>query len=354
MMHYALAFTDETPTNDATTDASQDLPSLWSDPIEWAQNLTFSHPLRLWWLIGLALLLAIYAVLQFRRHQYAIRFANVELLEKVIPTRANWKRHIPPVLFLMGMLFGIVAWAEPNQVVQVPSERATIVLAIDTSISMRAEDVSPSRIEGAKDAAAEFLEDLPAEINVGLVSFNGIATLRVPPTKNRASVASAIQGLELGEGTAIGEAIFSGAAAIDAILPDDMLEQQPARIVLMTDGKTNSGRPDAQAIEAARRAGVPVSTIAFGTTEGVIDIDGFLQPVPVDFDALAVIAEGTGGEFFRAANTDELREVYDDIGSSIGFEPEVRPVTSPWIATALAFLLASWVLATIWRVTLPG
>lgn len=314
---------------------------LWASKFDPPDNMVFLAQGRLWWLLLIGLLLVAYIALQFVRRGAAVRFTNVKLLDKIAPRRPNWRRHIPAFFLLSGLALMIFAYAEPAAVTEVPSERATIMLAIDTSLSMQAEDVSPSRIDGAKLAATTFLDQVPEEINVGLVSFNGIASVRVPPTTNRAAVRSAIQDLDLGEATAIGEAILASLDALEAFLVDFEGDAPPARIVLMSDGETTVGRPDAIAIDAARLAGISVSTIAFGTDEGVIEIPEDPRPIPVPVNevALAEIADGTGGEFFEAATTEELTAIYTDIGSSVATE-EQRVLVSSWFAGRAMLLIA--------------
>lgn len=328
---------------------------LWSSKFDLPDNLEFLHPGRLWWMLALAILLIAYVVLQFMRRGAAVRFTNVSLLDKVAPERPNWRRHLPAFFLLAGLAGMVLAYAEPAAVTEVPSERATIMLAIDTSLSMQAEDVDPSRIDGAKEAATTFLEEVPAEINVGLVSFNGIASVRVPPTTNRAAVRSAIQALDLGEATAIGEAIFASIESLEAFITEFDGDAPPARIVLMSDGETTVGRPDAAAVDRARLAGISVSTIAFGTDGGVIEIpeDPRPIPVPVNEDALAEIADGTGGEFFEAATTDELTEIYTDIGSAVATE-EARVIVSSWFAgRAMLLILIAAALSLFFSNRLP-
>ncbi len=313
---------------------------LWSSKLDIPDNIEFLQSGRLWWLIALGALLIAYIAMQFVRRGAAVRFTNVNLLDKIAPQRPNWRRHIPAFFLLLGLGGMILAYAEPAAVTQVPSERATIMLAIDTSLSMQAEDVVPSRIDGAKEAATAFLDEVPEEINVGLVSFNGIANVRVPPTTNRAAVRSAILGLDLGEATAIGEAIFASIESLESFITEFEGDAPPARIVLMSDGETTVGRPDAAAVDRARLAGIAVSTIAFGTDSGVIEIpeDPRPIPVPVNEAALAEIADGTGGEFFEAATTDELTAIYTDIGSAVATE-EARVLVSSWFAGRAMILI---------------
>ena len=313
---------------------------LWSSKFDIPDNLEFLHPGRLWWLLTIGLLLVAYVAAQFLRRGAAVRFTNVSLLDKIAPQRPNWRRHIPALFLLLGVAGMVLAYAEPAAVTEVPSERATIVLAIDTSLSMQAEDVSPSRIDGAKEAATTFLEEVPPQINVGLVSFNGIASVRVPPTQNRAAVRSAIQGLDLGEATAIGEAIFASIESLEIFITEFDGDAPPARVVLMSDGETTVGRPDAAAVERARQANISISTIAFGTDGGVIEIPEVNSPIPVPVNevALEAIAEGTGGEFFEAATTAELTQIYTDIGSAVATE-EARVIVSSWFAGRAMILI---------------
>ena len=294
-------------TSGGSTSSSGGNTGLWSSKFDIPDGIEFLHPGRMWWLISIGVLLVAYIVMQFIRRGAAVRFTNVSLLDKIAPERPNWRRHIPALFLLAGLAGMIVAYAEPAAATEVPSERAAIILAIDTSLSMQAEDVEPSRIDGAKEAANAFLEEVPPEINVGLVSFNGIATVRVPPTQNRAAIRSAVDSLELGEATAIGEAIWASVDSLVQFVTEFEGDRPPARIVLMSDGETTVGRDDAQAIDRARAENISVSTIAFGTDNGVIEIpeDPRPIPVPVNEDALAAIAEGTGGDFFEAATTEE-------------------------------------------------
>ncbi len=317
---------------------------LWSSKFSIPTNIEFLRSGRLWWLLVVAAMAIAYIVMNLVRRRAAVRFTNVALLDKVAPQRIAWRRHLPVPLLLLGLCGMVLAYAEPAAVSDVPSERATILLAIDTSLSMLAEDVSPSRIDGAKQAATAFLDDVPDQINVGLVSFNGIATVRVPPTTNRAAVRSAILDLELGEATAIGEAIFASLDTLQSFVVEFEGEAPPARIVLMSDGETKVGRPDEAAIEAARLAGITVSTIAFGTDSGVIELPEESRPIPVPVNevALEAIADGTGGEFFEAATADELAAIYSDIGSAVATE-EQRVLVGSWFTgrAMLAIVLSA-------------
>lgn len=315
---------------------------------------SFIAPVRLWLLLGVAVLAVVYVLSQARRTKYAVRFTNLELLDKVAPSRPGWRRHVPAAAFLLAIAALIVGFARPAQDTQIPKEQATIVMAIDTSLSMDATDVRPSRIEGAKEAATSFVEDLPEQINLGLISFNGVATIRVSPTQNHAASVAAIDSLEVGPATAIGEAIFASLDAIDQ-LADETGEAPPARIVLMSDGETTVGRADEDAIVAAQQAGIPVSTIAFGTDDGVIILpeDNQAIAVPVNEDKLEVIAESTGGQFYAAVTADELAQVYEDIGSQISFETINDEIATTYTGLGLVLLLLTSVLSLLWFSRLP-
>jgi len=319
-------------------------------------SVTFLSPGRLWLLLAVAALVAVYVVAQGRRSAYAVRFTNLALLDKVAPRRPGWRRHAPAAAFLAMLGLLVVGLARPTAEVQVPRERATVMVAIDVSNSMQALDVEPSRIEAAKQAAGAFVDRLPERFNVGLVAFSGSASVVVPPTQDHAGVRSAVERLELGPATAIGEAIFTslqGFASIDSGLSGAREEPAPGRIVLMSDGTNTAGRTPAEAAEAAAAAGVPVSTIAYGTADGTITVNGQTQPVPVDADALRALARDTGGQAYTAESGEELGEVYADIGSSLGTRAERQEVSTWFVAAGLAAAAVAAAFSLAWFSRLP-
>ena len=318
--------------------------------------MSFFHPWRLLFLLAVAALLIAYIFAQSRRKQYALRFTNLELLAEVAPERPGWRRHVPAAGFLAMLAVLVVAFADPASEREIPRERATIVLAIDTSLSMLATDVDPSRIDAAKSAAKLFVEQVPESINIGLVGFNGAATIWVPPTTDRAKVAASIDRLELNERTAIGEALFSSLDALElAPQPDNADEAVPGAIVLMSDGETTAGRPNDLGIQAAIDAGVPVATIAFGTPSGTIFLPEYGDEilVPVRTQELREIADKTGGDFFTAETSEELDEVYADIGSSKGFEIELTSVSDWFVGAALVLALLTATMSLLWFSRIP-
>jgi Ca-activated chloride channel family protein len=309
-----------------------------------------------WWLLTLLPVLAMagaYVWRQFRKRQYAMRFTNVDLLRTLAPKGLGWRRHVSAAAFLLMMGALAAATARPSVDTEEPLERATVMLAIDVSLSMQAEDVEPSRIEAAQEAAKAFVSELPPTYNLGLVSFAKAANVQVAPTKDRSAVIAAIDGLTLAEATATGEAVFTSLDAIRMVPADGADGAPPARIVLLSDGYRTSGRSIEDAAAAAAQANVPVSTIAFGTDSGVVDIRGSVQKVPVDRLSLQDLAEQTKGYFYEAASVSELKQVYEDMGSSIGHRTEPREVTQWYAAAGLLLGLAGAAMSLLWTSRLP-
>jgi Ca-activated chloride channel family protein len=313
--------------------------------------MTFQSPLWLLALLVVAALVAFYVVLQLRRKAYAARFTNVALLGSLVPKRPGWRRHLAFGIVALGLATLVVSLAVPSTEVRVPREKATVVMAVDVSLSMQATDIEPDRFQAMQKAAKEFVDVLPERINLGLVSFAGTATTLVPPTTDRLQVEQAIDNLDLAEATAIGEAVFTSLTAIEnfqSSLSAGDAEAAPARIVLLSDGQTTVGREDTQAIDAARAAGVPVSTIAFGTDYGTLELDGETVPVPVDRAALEQIADQTGGSYSEAASAAELEQVYADLGSQIGYTTEPQDVSYWFVRFGVLFALLGAVLSLLW------
>ena len=318
--------------------------------------MSFLQPERLFVLIVVALLVAFYGFMQTRRKVYAARLASADLLDSVVPRRSGWRRHVASAVVLAALVVLSVGFAQPTRVVRVPRERATVIVAIDVSLSMEAGDVEPDRLQAAQQAAKTFIEELPPTLNVGIVGFAGTASVLLPPTTDRVTAARVIDNLQLAESTAIGEAIFTSLDSLLSVPPDENGDRAPARIVLLSDGVTTVGRPDELAIQAAQSAQIPVSTIAFGTEDGVIIYDNpetevveaETIPVPVGGESLQQIADGTGGAFFTAESVDELDSVYENIGSAIGFEDAEREITDWFIGVGLAILVAASFLSLLW------
>ncbi|MBX6356934.1 MAG: VWA domain-containing protein [Micromonosporaceae bacterium] len=312
--------------------------------------------LQPWWLLSVVPVLAVaaaYVWRQLRRRAYAVRFTNVDLLKSLAPKGLGWRRHLAAGAFLVALLALATGMARPSVDAKEPLERATVMLAIDVSLSMEADDVQPNRLAAAQEAAKEFVRQLPDSYNLGLVSFAKSANVLVSPTKDHESVIQAIDGLQLAEATATGEAVFTCLQAIQSVPADGADGPPPARIVLLSDGYRTYGRTIEEAATAASNANVPVSTIAFGTDTGVVDIGGQLQRVPVDRLSLAQLAETTSGFFYEAASAGELKRVYEDMGSSIGHRIKPREVTQWYLGVGLLFALAAGAMSLMWTSRLP-
>ena len=313
---------------------------------------TFLSPGWLWVLLAVAAFAVVYVLLQLRRTAYAARFANLELLGSIAPKRPGWRRHVAFALLLLGLAALTTAMARPTKDVRVPRDRATVIMAIDVSLSMRATDVEPDRLVAAQRAAKEFVDLLPPRINLGMVSFAGSASVAVTPTTDRGAVKRAIDNLQLAERTAIGEAIFSSLDAIKAfqaqLAGQETGPAVPARVVLMSDGSNTWGRTPEQAVGAAKQAEVPVSTIAFGTDEGYIQLENERVAVPVNHEQLRGIAESSGGSYHAAASASEISDVYRDIGSQIGYTTERREITTWFVGSGLLMAFAASGLSLFW------
>ena len=299
----------------------------------------FSHP---WWLLALLVVVALAAAYvwnELRRRRNTMRFTNLGLLEKIAPKRPGRVRHAPVALILVALTCLVVALAGPLATEQIPRNRATVMLAIDVSLSMRATDVSPSRLQTAQQAATEFVDQLPPGINLGLVSFAGTATVLVSPTRDRDTVKRAISTLQLAESTATGEAIQASLASIRSVATQIQGPEQPppGRIILLSDGKQTipsdleAPRGAFTAADQAKQQGVPISAISFGTDYGEIEIEGRPVPVAVADSDMQEIARRSGGDFSKAASQQDLRTTYDTLREQIGYESQEVDTGGDWL-----------------------
>jgi Ca-activated chloride channel family protein len=313
----------------------------------------FLAPARLWLLVVVPLAIAAYVFAQRRRAANTVRFTQIELLEQVAPNRPGWRRHTVAGIQLLALVVGIFGVAQPVRRSTTHTESAgTIILALDVSLSMQADDVAPSRLDAAKQAAVTFVEEVDPDVRVGLISFSGTVTTEVQPTLDRDRLKRAIEALQLGEGTAIGDAIVAATRTLQAGQPAD---ESPGAVVVLSDGETTRGRPTDVGAQDAAAAKVPVYTIAFGTPDGVITDpqDGTIDPVPVKFDELQQAADATGGKAYAAPSAGELAKAYDDIRANLGTTigesvTTIHELTWRYVLIAMVLLMVAWGFGLWW------
>jgi Ca-activated chloride channel family protein len=321
----------------------------------------FAHAWYFLFLLVVLGLIGLYIVVQLARQRRILRFANMELLESVAPKRPTRWRHLPAILLVIALVLLTTAMAGPTHDVRIPRNRAVVMLVIDVSQSMRATDVSPTRMAAAQEASKEFADALTPGINLGLISYAGTATVLVSPTTNREATKNAIDKLQFADRTATGEGIFTALQAIATVgaVIGGGDEPPPAHIVLFSDGKeTVPSNPDNPkgAYTAARTAkdqGVPISTISFGTPYGYVEINEQRQPVPVDEEMMKKIAELSGGEQYSAASLEELKAVYANLQQQIGYETIKGDASVGWLRLGALVLALAGLAALLINRRLP-
>ncbi|HEU0304588.1 MAG TPA: VWA domain-containing protein [Gaiellaceae bacterium] len=336
--------------------------------------MSFQWPYLLPLLALLPVAVAGYVALERRRARYAVRFTNLDVLADVIETERAWRRWLPPALFLVAFALALLALARPQVAVTAQREGGNVILTIDSSGSMFAEDVPPNRLAAAQEAVRRFLDELPDRYRVGMVTFSTEAYVVAPLTLDREAVQEALEYLYPGRGTAIGDALArsvelargawepgggDGEAAPDPVAPEADDPAAPVTaILLLSDGSQTSGI--LQPIDGARQAkaaGVPVYTVALGTPNGTVTLDRFgitrTIRVPPDPETLRQIARETDGEFYEAATGARLNDVYERLGSQIGRYRTERETTDLVAASAAVLLLGAGLLAGLWFPRFP-
>ena len=308
--------------------------------------LTFLNPERLWVLLVVPLMIAGYIFLVLMKKKTGMRFTNTAILGQVVPRQSQWRRHLAVALSLAALVALSFAWARPNGVEMQPRERATVVMVLDISLSMQATDVKPSRLEAAKEAALGFVKDLPAQYNISVVGLSGNPSVRLPPTTDRVQAQQAIRSLKLQDSTAVGESIYTALAALQLAPKGTDSTPAPGAIVLLSDGQNTAGRSPAQAANEAKKQTVPIYTIAYGTENGYVDLDGKREKVPPDKALLSSISAATGGQTYTEENLDQLDRVYNNIRSEVGQTPVNKETTALWAGYGLAFAVVA-ALATV-------
>jgi len=346
----------------------------------------FVWPEALWSLLMLPLLWAAYVWLIKRQRAQALRFPSLMLLRPALQGQRAWRRHVPPLLVWLALACSLLALARPFARVSLPSDYMTLVMALDVSRSMLAQDVPPSRIEAAKDAAKAFIRELPPQVRVGIVSFAGSAQLAQQVTDQREDLLAAIDRFELQRGTATGSGLL---LALSTLMPDAGIQLESAlygssfgnysapggarplgsaaaapsskpppvpvgsytagAIILLSDGRRTTGPDPMDAARQAADLGVRVHTVAFGTSEGVIPgMEGYSFFARVDEETLQAVAKATGGEFFRAQNAQDLANIYAKLSSRVAMETRDTEVSVLMGLAALLLVVSSLGLSMVW------
>ena len=341
--------------------------------------MTFLWPEALWLLFAAPILVAAYVLIVRRKRKAALRYANLSMVQQAMGAGSQWRRHAPPLLFLLAIVVMIVAVARPAAVVNLPSQHETIILSMDVSGSMRAKDVEPDRLTAAQNAAKAFVDEQPRTTRIGIVAFAGTASLVQPPTQSREDLVAAIDRFQLQRATAIGSGIL---VALKAIFPEvdfDLRSSNPrlnaasrplqtqrepdkpsdkpvppgsyksAAIILLTDGQATTGPDPVEAARMAAERGVRVFTVGIGTPNGEILVgEGWSMRVRLDEDTLKTIANVTGGEYFYAGTAIDLKKIYQALNARFVMEKKETEITALFAGAGALTMLLAGVLSLLW------
>jgi Ca-activated chloride channel family protein len=349
--------------------------------------MTFLWPEFLWLLLLVPVLVVIYLLILRRKKKTALRYASLSMVKEAMGAGPRFRRHVPPLLFLLALTVLIAAVARPAAVVRLPSQHETIILALDVSGSMRAKDVEPDRMTAAQNAAKTFINEQPRSTRIGIVAFAGTASLVQPPTQSREDLHAAIERLQLQRATAIGSGIL---VSLKAIFPDvdfDLRSSNPrpgatnpmagralpgtqlpsqdkgaaapkpvppgsyksAAIILLTDGQATTGPDPIEAARMAAERGIRVFTVGVGTPNGEILVgEGWSMRVRLDEETLKQIANLTGAEYFYAGTAVDLKKIYQSLNSRFVLERKETEVTALFAAVAAFTVLVSAALSLAW------
>ncbi|HSL46934.1 MAG TPA: VWA domain-containing protein [Anaerolineales bacterium] len=334
--------------------------------------MSFIWPTLLLALLCVPLLVLLYLRLQGRRRRFAARYGSLGLVHDALGTGIGIRRHIPALIFLAGITILIFSLARPQATLSVPRIEGTVMLTFDVSGSMAAEDFQPTRMEAAKEAARQFVENQPSGISIGVVVFSDGGISVQPPTDDRAETLATIERLVPRRGTSIGNGILvalntiavdagdppilntAGANASDPSAPVEPVETPQgwypsAVIVLLTDGENNEEPDPAMAAELAADLGVRVYTVGIGSPEGAtIEVEGFTVHTSLDEPMLQFIAAETGGVYYNAGNEEQLRKIYDDLEPKLSVKPEEIEMTSIFAGIGMIIFLVGGLLSLLW------
>jgi Ca-activated chloride channel homolog len=346
---------------------------------------TFLWPEFLWLLLVIPLLVLVYIWLLRRKKKMALRYASLSIVREAMGRGQGFRRHVPPILFLLSIAAMLVAASRPFAVISLPSQRETIILAMDVSGSMRAADVQPNRLVAAQNAAKAFLADLPRNVRVGIVAFAGTASVVQQPTLSREDLVVAIDKFQLQRGTAIGNGIVVSLAELFPDAGIDLASMQYGRekprgtsidqalnpdknanakkefvpvapgsytsgaIILLTDGQRTTGVDSLDAAKAAADRGVRVYTVGVGTVDGeTIGFEGWSMRVKLDEETLKGIARTTQAEYFYAGTAADLKKVYETLSSRLAIEKKETEISGLLALVAAALALVSASLSLLW------
>jgi Ca-activated chloride channel family protein len=368
--------------------------------------VTFTWPGMLWLLLLVPAAAGAYVWMLRRRRAAAARWANLAMVREAMGGKSTWRRHVPPALLLASLALMLTAAARPNAVLTLASRRATIMLAMDVSGSMRAKDVDPDRISAAQVAAKTFIKGEPRNVRIGIVAFAGTAFLVQSPTNNREDLNAAIDRFELQRATAVGSGIL---VSLQSLFPDEDIDLPGFRggfggrggygstfgggygggyggyggygggqdrspleskspqgkkpppapvppgsnaadlIIVMTDGQTNAGADPIEAARMAANHGVRVFTVGFGSPDGdVVGFGGRFMRAQLDEEALKQIADMTKGQYFRATSSTELKKIYQGLNTQLIKETKETEITAFFSIAAAVLALAGAGLSMLW------
>ncbi len=340
----------------------------------------FLWPSNLWLLLALPLAVALYFWLQGRRRKLAVRYASLAIVKEALGSGPGWRRHVPPLLFLLALAAMLLAAARPVATLTLPSTQQTIILAMDVSGSMRATDVQPNRMVAAQNAAKAFLTELPRDVKVGIVAFAGSAQVAQLPTVNREDLVTAIDRFQMQRATATGNAIVISLATLfpdqgielaalqgggrdrprGASIDGEKKEAKPftpvapgsfasAAIIMLTDGQRTTGVDPLEAAKMAADRGVKVYTVGIGTVDGeTIGFEGWSMRVRLDEETLKQIANKTAAEYFYAGTAQDLQKVYENLSTRLTVEKKETEVAGLLALAAAALALVSAGLSVLW------
>ncbi len=346
--------------------------------------MTFMWPQMLWLGLAVPAIVVAYLLLLRRKKKLAFRYASLSMVQEAIGAARALRRHVPPALFLLALIAMIAAVARPAAVVTLPYQYETVILAIDASGSMRATDVSPTRIAAAQAAARTFIADQPRTTRLALVSFAATASVVQPPTLNREDMLAALDRIQLQRGTAIGSGILVSLKILFPDLEFDLRSSNPrpggakesargtpidapgkgksadakpaapgsynsAAIILLSDGQTTAGPDPIEASKMAAERGVRVFTVGVGTLGGeILGAEGWSMRVRLDEEALKTIANLTKAEYFYAGTASDLTKIYKSLNSRLVLEKKTTEVTALFAAAGAALALLSGFLSLLW------